>query len=89
MLRSLGSTAKWPRRDANQVTRMRLSQAPAEVASARPTCSSDPMSTSTILSATLTATEISDALTGVAVSPRARKLAVMLRINTNGSRPSA
>src|SRR5262249_62208679 len=81
------SSAKWPRRAANHATRARLSQAPIEVASASPTCASDPIRAT--LQATLTATAISDALTGVAVSPRARNVAVTLRISTNGSRPMA
>src|SRR5256885_320792 len=69
------------------MTSTRLSQAPIEVASAKPTCASDPISAT--LQATLTATAISDALTGVAVSPRARNVAVTLRMSTNGSRPNA
>ena len=53
------------------------SQAPIEVARASPTCASVPISMT--LNATFTAIAVSDALTGVAVSPRARNVAVTLR----------
>ena len=36
-----------------------------------------------------TAAAVSDAFTGVAVSPRAKKVATALRIRRNGSRPTA
>ncbi len=58
-----------------------------EVASASPTCASGPISRN--LKPILTAAAISAAFTGVAVSPRAKKLATALRISTNGSRPTA
>ncbi len=63
----------------------RLTQAPTEVASARPTCASGPISA--ILSATLTATDTASAFTGVTVSPRARKVMDTLRMSTNGRQP--
>src|SRR5204862_370150 len=85
LIRSPGVNAKRSRRTANQTTSPRLSQAPIEVASARPTCASEPISRN--LNPTLTAAAVSDALTGVAVSPRARKVAVTLRIRTNGRSP--
>ena len=43
---------------------------------------------STTLKATLTATAMRAALTGVAVSPRAWKLAIRLRISTTGNSPT-
>jgi len=76
-----------PRRDAKKITRPKLIQAPIVVASARPTCASGPVSTS--LKAMLTAAAISAALSGVAVSPRARNVAITLRISTNGNSPIA
>ena len=81
------SVRKWPARAANQVTRARLIQAPMEVASAKPTCASGPISNT--LKPILTAAAASAALTGVAVSPRAKKVATALRINTKGKSPNA
>src|SRR5215469_16882149 len=69
-------------RAAKYSTRMKLSQAPIEVASANPTCASGNISA--ILQTMLTVVPISAALTGVAVSPRARKGATTLRIRING-----
>ncbi len=64
---------------------MKLIQAPIEVASARPTCASGTIST--ILKTMLIAVPISAALTGVAVSPRAKNGATTLRISTKGISP--
>ena len=72
---------------ANHATSARLSHAPIEVASARPTCASGAMRTT--LNTTFTPAAVNAALTGVAVSPRARKVAVTLRISTKGNRPNA
>ncbi len=74
-------------RAANQNTNARLIHAPIDVAKARPTCASGPISA--ILNAIFTAAAISDALTGVAVSPRAKNVAVALRIRTKGMSPMA
>ena len=57
------------RSTANSTTSSKLTHAPTAVASASPICASDP--TSAIFRATLTATPVSAALTGVAVSLRA------------------
>src|SRR6516162_10277708 len=54
-------------RAAKYSTRMKLSQAPIEVASANPTCANGNISA--ILQTMLTAVPIRAALTGVAVSP--------------------
>ena len=58
-----------------------------EVASARPTCASGPVNRN--LKAMLTAAAMSAAFTGVVVSPRAKNVATVLRINTKGSSPTA
>ncbi len=75
-----------PARCANHNSNRKLIQAPTEVASARPIWANVPISAT--LSATLTTTDAYSALTGVAVSPRARNVAVMLRSRTNGSSPT-
>ena len=76
-----------PARADSQISSARLTQAPAEVASAKPTWAWE--SISSTFSATLTATAKNNAMTGVMVSPRDRNVTVALRISTNGNRPSA
>ena len=61
--------------------------APTAVAKARPAAPSWPAST--ILSSTLTVSAVSEAMTGVAVSPRAKKLPATERISSTGINPSA
>src|SRR5262249_61141187 len=84
---SRASTATNEARAANQTSSRKLIQTPIEVASARPTWASGPISA--ILKAILMAAPTTSAFTGVTVSPRARNVTVALRISTNGRSPAA
>ena len=80
-LRKPGSNPRKPWRDANHMTSTRLSQAPIEVASASPTCASDP------ISATLQAT--TPVTLTIAPVDRSKTPAMMQIVSPIASRPSA